>query len=235
MHHIAGDGWSLGPLAADLATAYAARRQGGTPQWASLPVQYADYTLWQHRLLGDAADPDSLSARQTDYWTRTLADLPEQIRLPADRHRPATPSSSGGHLAIELDAELHAGLVRLGREHGASVYMVLQAGLTSLLDKLGAGTDIPVGSLIAGRTDQALDDLIGFFVNTLVLRTDTSGDPSFAELLVRVREGLSARTHTRTCRSSMSSRPSIRPGRSPDSRCSRYCSRCRTCPAPSSS
>ncbi|WP_405702337.1 non-ribosomal peptide synthase/polyketide synthase [Streptomyces sp. NBC_01383] len=189
MHHIAGDGWSLGPLAADLATAYAARRQGGTPQWASLPVQYADYTLWQHRLLGDAADPDSLSARQTDYWTRTLADLPEQIRLPADRHRPATPSSSGGHLAIELDAELHAGLVRLGREHGASVYMVLQAGLTSLLDKLGAGTDIPVGSLIAGRTDQALDDLIGFFVNTLVLRTDTSGDPSFAELLVRVREG----------------------------------------------
>ncbi|MFH8978198.1 non-ribosomal peptide synthase/polyketide synthase [Streptomyces sp. NPDC017890] len=196
IHHIAGDGWSLGPLAADLATAYAARREGEEPRWAPLPVQYADYTLWQCELLGDPADPDSLFARQRAYWTERLADLPEQIRLPADRPRPAAPSYAGGHLTVELDADLHAGLVRLGREHGASVYMVLQAALAALLDKLGAGQDIPIGGLIAGRTDQALDDLVGFFVNTQVLRTDTSGDPTFAELLGRVREGaLSAYAH----------------------------------------
>ncbi|MDH2423774.1 non-ribosomal peptide synthetase [Sphaerisporangium sp. TRM90804] len=187
-HHIAGDGWSFSPLARDLMTSYEARRRGEEAVLPALPVQYADYTLWQHELLGDGDDPSSVLGRQLDYWRRELADLPPEIRLPADRPRPARVTHEGEVLEFDVDAGLHAGLARLATESGSSVFMVLQAGLAALLTRLGAGTDIPIGSGIAGRTDQALDDLVGFFVNTLVLRTDTSGNPAFRRLLERVRE-----------------------------------------------
>ena len=196
LHHIAGDGWSLAPLLRDLGRFYEARCCGQAASVAALPVQYADYTLWQHAVLGSEDDGESAISRQLSFWTSQLAGLPDQIDLPLDRARPAVSSHRGGSVGLRLSGPLHAGLLELARASGASLFMVLQAGLSALLTRLGAGEDIAIGSPIAGRTDSALDDLVGFFVNTLVLRTDTSGAPSFRELVGRVRAGnLAAYSH----------------------------------------
>ncbi|WP_407836839.1 amino acid adenylation domain-containing protein [Streptomyces sp. DSM 116496] len=195
-HHIAADGWSLGPIVRDVSEAYTARAAGRAPQWTALPVQYADYTLWQRAVLGDIDDPESTAARQTAFWRKELEGLPHELVLPSDRGRPSRPTHGVETVPLRLPGELHQELVALAARTDTSVFMVLQAALSALLTRLGAGTDIPIGTPVAGRGDENLQDLVGFFVNTLVLRTDTSGHPTFEDLLVRVREGaLAAYSH----------------------------------------
>lgn len=187
LHHIAGDGWSLTPLTRDLSAAYNARRSGAAVKWSPLPVQYADYALWQEELLGNENNEESLACKQLEFWKEALANLPDQLEYPTDYKRPEEASYRGDTLEFYINPELHHRLLALAKGSGTSLFMVLQSGLAALLTRLGAGTDIPIGSPIAGRSDDALGNLVGLFVNTLVLRTDTSGDPSYRELLNRVR------------------------------------------------
>ncbi|WP_125530603.1 non-ribosomal peptide synthetase [Streptomyces sp. WAC 06725] len=187
VHHIAADGWSMGVLADDLATAYAARADGRAPGWAPPAVQYADFTLWQRELLAQDTE-DGLFGRQAAFWSEALAGLPEHLKLPFDRPRPPVATHRGAFLPFTVDAAAHRRLLEIARDCDATLFMVAQAAVVVLLSRLGAGEDIPLGTPIAGRTDEAVDNLVGNFLNTLVLRTDVSGNPAFTELVARVRE-----------------------------------------------
>ncbi|MEV0948909.1 amino acid adenylation domain-containing protein, partial [Rhodococcus sp. NPDC049939] len=196
IHHIAADGWSLAPLIRDLTHAYTNRHHHREPVWEPLPVQYADYTLWQHHLLGETTDPDSLITAQYRYWHHELAGAPDLTPLPTDRPRPKTASYRGDTATFTIPATLHRRLDALARQHGITMSMLTQSALAVLLHKHGAGTDICIGGPIAGRTDTALTNLIGFFVNTWVLRVDLSHHPRFDQILDQVRgKALSAYTH----------------------------------------
>ena len=165
-----------------------ARRGGQAPELAALPVQYADYTLWQHEVLGAEEDNESAIARQLAFWTDALKDLPDQIELPSDRPRPAVASHRGDSVSVRSAGGAARRSVCAGAgERGEPVHGAAGRRSRRCSPGWAAASDIPIGSPIAGRTDSALDDLVGFFVNTLVLRTDTSGNPSFRELIARVR------------------------------------------------
>ncbi|MFL6284239.1 MAG: amino acid adenylation domain-containing protein [Pyrinomonadaceae bacterium] len=183
MHHIVSDAWSMGILIREMAASYEAFSRGQEPTLQELPIQYADYAVWQRgRLQGEVLEG------QLSYWRKQLADAPRMLELPTDRPRPAASSYRGAALRFSLSAELSEELRGLARREGVTLYMLLLAAWQTLLTRYTGQEDVVVGSPVAGRTRAETEGLIGFFVNTLVLRTDLSGDPTFRELLGRVRE-----------------------------------------------
>ncbi len=183
MHHVITDGWSMGVLVRELTALYAAFRDGGDPSLPALPVQYADYAVWQRAQLEGAALDGQLA-----YWRDQLAGAPELLELPTDRPRPAVQAFRGARVPVVLPGELLERLQALGRGEGATLYMVVLAAFQALLSRMAGTEDVVVGSPIAGRGRRETEGLIGFFVNTLVLRGDLSGDPGFRALLGRVRD-----------------------------------------------
>ncbi len=181
MHHIVSDGWSMGVLVRDLTAHYSARRTGQPLDLAPLPVQYPDYALWQRQWL---RGPALETLRR--YWRTQLAGVPT-LDLPTDRQRPPMQTFRGDLIMFALNSTLAAALNDLSRQSGATLFMTLLAAFQLLLARYSGQDDIAVGTPIAGRTHAATEDLIGFFANTLVLRADLSGNPTFRELLARVR------------------------------------------------
>lgn len=183
LHHIAGDGASLRPLIADLLAAYTARQDHLTPDWEPLPVQYADYAMWQREILGDPEDPNSLVRREIDYWKRQLGDAPELLTLPTDHPRPRVPSGHGDYVDTTIDNETVARIRSLAGRHGVTTFTVLQVALATVLARVGGTDDVSIGTAVAGRTEPELADLVGMFVNTVVLRQRISPADSVADLL----------------------------------------------------
>jgi amino acid adenylation domain-containing protein len=182
-HHIAVDGWSLSILYDELAKLYAAFHAGGESPLPPLAVQYVDYTLWQRELLAG----DTLRT-QLGYWQERLSGRVPLLEIPADRARPPVQSNRGAVMRHSLDAGLNDALKRLSRQEGATTFMTLLAAFDTLLWRWTGQTDVVVGVGVANRRRQELEPLVGFFVNTLALRADLSGNPSFRELIARVKD-----------------------------------------------
>jgi hypothetical protein len=183
VHHIVSDGWSMGVLINDVAQIYKAQCTGERAQLAALPIQYADYAMWQReRLQGEYLQ------EQLGYWKQQLGGAPALLELPTDRPRPAVQTHRGASVGFALSKELTAQLKELSQTRGATLFMVLQAAFAVLLHRYSGQADICVGTPIAGRNRAELEGLIGFFVNTLVLRSRLDAQENFGELLEQVKE-----------------------------------------------
>ncbi len=183
MHHIISDSWSVNVMLKEMAALYGAFVEGRPSPFEELPIQYADYTLWQRERVQSAA----LEA-QLDYWRRHLQGAPALLELPTDRPRPAMSSFRGGRESFTIPEGLAESLKSLSQREGCTLFMVLLAAFKVLLHRYSEQSDILVGTPVANRTQRELEGLIGFFANTLVIRTQLFGDQSFRELLRRVRE-----------------------------------------------
>ncbi len=186
-HHIAFDGESARVFIADLTTAYAARAAGTAPLWEPLPVQYADYSMWQQRALGDAGDPGSVMARELAYWAGQLDGLPAVTDLPMDRPRPAVADPAGGVVRTALPDDIAIAVARCAGENKVTSFMVFHAALAITVSRMAATADVVIASPIDGRTDGPLERLVGMFVNTLVLRTRIDPAASVTDVLDEVR------------------------------------------------
>jgi acyl carrier protein len=183
MHHIVSDGWSMNVLIREVATLCEAYRRGRESPLPALPIQYADYAVWQRQWL-----QGEMLAAELDYWRQQLQGAPAVLELPTDRPRPAVQTFHGARQSVRLSPELSEGLRTLSRQEGVTLFMTLLGAFQVLLSRYTGQDDISVGTPIANRHRMETEGLIGFLVNTLVLRTDLSGNPSFRELLRRVRE-----------------------------------------------
>ena len=182
VHHIVSDGWSMGVLVREVTELYRAQVEGRPPALKELPVQYADFAVWQRRWLAEGM------AAEVAYWREQLAGVPPLLELPTSRPRPAVQSFRGALEGFEVSGEVREGLRRLSRREGATLFMVLLAAFKTLLWRYTGQTELVVGTPVAGRTSAELEGLIGFFVNTLPLRTSLRAAESFSELIGRVRE-----------------------------------------------
>ena len=183
MHHIISDGWSMGVLFRELAALYEAHSAGKPPTLPELPIQYADYAVWQREWLrGEVFE------KQLAYWTQQLSGAPAVLDLLTDRPRPAVPSFQGARQFVGLPKKLSQELLALSRREGVTLFMTLLAAFQILLSRYTGQEDILVGTDLANRNRVETEGLIGFFINNVVMRTDLSGDPTFSELLAQVRE-----------------------------------------------